>query len=357
MAQEHSASDTKTTGVLLFNLGGPESLDDVYPFLLNLFSDPDIFRVPRILQPLIARIIARRRAPKSREYYRQIGGGSPLRKITEEQASLLEIRMNSGNGGKRWKVRVAMRYAPPRVVDAIRELLSEGIDELVFLPLYPQRSITTTGSSFREALAERNRLAPSMPIRSIPAWPSHPPYIEALAETIGESIRKIPAEEPVHILFSAHGIPEFLVSREKDPYEQDTRTTVEAVMKRILALHHDRSIKYHLAYQSRVGPLKWLGPETRAELSRLAGENVRNLVMVPVSFVSDHQETLYEMDILYQEMSRELGYRHFLRAPSLNVRPLFIEALASLLLEIPAEIPVSPAPCFCACGVCPQKTD
>lgn len=357
MTREHSSSDTTTTGVLLFNLGGPETLDDVYPFLLNLFSDPDIFRVPRILQPLIARVIARRRAPKSREYYRQIGGGSPLRRITEEQATLLENRMNATETGKRWKVRVAMRYAPPRAADAIGELLSENVDELVFLPLYPQRSITTTGSSFREALMERNKLAPFLPVRCVPAWPAHPPYIDALAETIGESIRKIPPLEPVHILFSAHGIPEFLVSREKDPYERDTQTTVAAVMNRIEALYPDRSIAHHLSYQSRVGPLKWLGPETRGELARLAGENVRHLVMVPISFVSDHQETLYEMDILYQDMARELGYRNFLRAPSLNIRPSFIEALARLLSEPPPDIPVAPAPCFCNCGVCPKKAD
>ena len=350
------ASHKKTRGVLLFNLGGPETLDDVYPFLLNLFSDPDIFRVPRLIQPAIARVIARRRAPKSREYYRQIGGGSPLKKITEEQARLLEDVLNKDPSEEFWKVQVSMRYAPPRVSGALGELVKAGAEELVFLPLYPQRSRTTTGSSFREAMAMAKKIAPGLPVRSIPSWPTYPPYLHALAETVGDSLGKIPADEPVHILFSAHGIPEFLVTREKDPYEADTQTTVSAVMELLRTLHPERALIHHLAYQSRVGPLKWLGPETRLELSRLAGEGVRNLVMVPVSFVSDHQETLYEMDILYGRMTRELGYRTFLRAPSLNTRPSFIRALASLLRE-PSGAPCPAASCSCACGACPDRTD
>lgn len=354
MSQTRPASPKGTQGVLLFNLGGPETLADVYPFLLNLFSDPDIFRVPRMIQPLIARVIARRRAPKSQEYYRLIGGGSPLRKITDEQARLLEEALNPGDAEPLWKVRVGMRYAPPRTSDAIRELVESGVDGLVFLPLYPQRSRTTTGSSFREALSEAKKIAPDLPVRSIPSWPVYPPYIQALAETVEDALNQIPANEPVHILFSAHGIPEFLVTREKDPYEADTEATVSAAMQFLHTRHPDRRLRHHLAYQSRVGPLKWLGPETRLELSRLAGEGVRNLIMVPVSFVSDHQETLYEMDILYGQMTRDLGYKTFLRAPSLNTRPSFIRALASLLRETSTP-PCPSAPCFCACGACPAR--
>ena len=355
MPQTRPEPPKDTRGVLLFNLGGPETLEDVYPFLLNLFSDPDIFRVPRLIQPLLARIIARRRAPKSQEYYRQIGGGSPLRKITDAQARLLEEALNSDSPEVSWKVRVGMRYAPPRTSEAIRDLLSTGIDELVFLPLYPQRSRTTTGSSFREALAEVKKIAPTLPIRTIPCWPVFLPYIHSLAETVGDALIQIPADEPVHILFSAHGIPDFLVTRENDPYEADTNATVAAAMDTLRTLYPQRKLVHHLAYQSRVGPLKWLGPETRIELSRLAAEGVQNLVMVPVSFVSDHQETLYEMDILYGQMTRDLGYKIFLRAPSLNTRPSFIRALASLVHET-SDTPIPFAPCFCACGACPKQS-
>ncbi|MGL3710839.1 ferrochelatase [Leptospirillum ferriphilum] len=355
MSQTRPETPKSTRGVLLFNLGGPETLEDVYPFLLNLFSDPDIFRVPRLIQPLLARIIARRRAPKSREYYRQIGGGSPLRKITDDQARLLEEALNREKTDVHWKVRVGMRYAPPRTADALRELVDSGVNDLVFLPLYPQRSRTTTGSSFREALAEAKRIAPGLSVRTIPSWPVYPPYIQSLAETVGDALRAIPEEETVHILFSAHGIPEFLVTREKDPYEADTNATVSAAMETLHSLHPRRKLFHHLSYQSRVGPLKWLGPETRLELSRLAGEGVRHLVMVPVSFVSDHQETLYEMDILYGQMTRDLGYKTFLRAPSLNTRPSFINALASLLREA-SDPPCASAPCFCSCGACPKQS-
>ncbi|MHB8423097.1 MAG: ferrochelatase [Leptospirales bacterium] len=344
------------TGVLLFNLGGPETLDDVYPFLLNLFCDPEIFRVPRFFQPLIARIIARRRVTQSREYYSRIGGGSPLRRITEEQARLLEEELNRNEAESRYTVRVAMRYAPPRADTAIRELLETSPDQILFLPLYPHRSRTTTGSSFREAKILLGRIRPEIPVLGIPAYPVYVPFIEALVDTIGESIREVPDGEPVHLIFSAHGIPEFLVKKDRDPYQSDTESTVNASMERIQRLFPDRKISHTLAYQSRVGPLKWLGPETRGELVRLANAGTRNVLMVPVSFVSDHQETLYEMDILYRELARDLNIHRFIRVPSLNARPLFIRALASMVREKSGLLPGKSGPCPCNCGVCPVSS-
>lgn len=340
-------------GILLFNLGGPETLEEVYPFLLNLFSDPEIFRVPRILQPIIARVIARRRAPQSREFYRQIGGGSPLRRITEDQARLLEEELNRTEPAPRFFVRVAMRYAPPRADVAIRELLALGSEQILFLPLYPHRSRTTTGSSFREARDLLNRISPKTPFLGIPAYPVYPPFIESLVETIGESIREVPLREPLHIVFSAHGIPEFLVKKDRDPYQEDTESTVRMAMEGIRKIFPDRKIDHTLSYQSRVGPLKWLGPDTKGELARLAGSGVRNVVMVPVSFVSDHQETLYEMDILYRDLASDLKIPRFLRASSLNDRPHFIRALASMVRENADFLPGISAPCPCNCGVCP----
>ncbi len=343
-------------GVLLFNLGGPETLDDVYPFLLNLFSDPEIFRVPRVLQPLIARVIARRRAPKSREYYRQIGGGSPLLRITLEQARLLEEELNRNESGTRFSVQVAMRYAPPRSDKAVQALLDFQPDRILFLPLYPQRSRTTTGSSFREAKNLLDRVSPKTPLWTIPAYPVYPPFIESLCDSVAEPVRGIPLEEPIHILFSAHGIPEFFVKKDKDPYQEDTEATVQSVMDRILNLFPDRKIQHSLAYQSRVGPLKWLGPDTRSELARVAQSGVLNVVIVPVSFVSDHQETLYEIDILYRDLASDLKIPRFLRAPSLNTRPLFIKALASMVREKTDVLPGPCSPCPCRCGACPARS-
>lgn len=353
-ANASSSASPSRVGVLLFNLGGPETIGDVYPFLLNLFSDPEIFRVPRLIQPIIAKIIARRRAPKSREYYRQIGGGSPLRRITEDQAHLLENELNSGSKETEFRVLTGMRYAAPRTEAALDELLLFNPDRLVLLPLYPQRSRTTTGSSFREAATLLDVKDPFLPVFAVPAYPEYPPYIEALTDTILEGLSKIPDGEPVHLIFSAHGIPQFLVDKDKDPYQIDTERTFGAVMKRLADILPQRTLGATLSYQSRVGPLKWLGPDTKSELARLAASGEKNVLMIPVSFVSDHQETLYEMDILYGQMADALRIQRFVRAPALNTRPIFIRTLASLVRDCLASERVASAECPCRCGICPS---
>jgi len=343
-------------GVLLFNLGGPETLDDVYPFLLNLFSDPEIFRVPRVLQPLIARIVARRRAPTSRSYYSQIGGGSPLRKITNDQALSLEKHLNSGQSGKQYKVSVVMRYAPPRIDEALVELEKFRPDHLLFLPLYPQRSKTTTRSSFMEALNNINKGFPklsALPRTVIPAYPVDSNYIAALSGTISEKILEIPEDEEATILFSAHGIPEFMVTKEGDPYQKDTESTCRAAETYLRREFPHRKLVFSLSYQSRVGPLKWLGPETKATISSLAHKGSTNLILVPVSFVSDHQETLYEMDILYRDLASTLPLKRFLRAPALNTRADFISGLQILVTSALSGEKTSCQDCSCRCGACP----
>lgn len=361
-AHDHHISSQKTPfqgdriGVLLFNLGGPETLDDVYPFLLNLFSDPEIFRVPRFLQPLIARIIARRRAPTSRSYYSQIGGGSPLRKITNDQSQALERVLNAGQSGKQYKVAVAMRYAPPRIEEALVTLDSFRPDHLLFLPLYPQRSKTTTRSSYIEALDTISRSFPKLaglPKTVIPAYPVESNYIAALSETISEKIREIPEDEELTILFSAHGIPEFMVTKEGDPYQKDTESTCQAAEAHLRREFPHRKILFSLSYQSRVGPLKWLGPETKSTIVSLADNGTKNLILVPVSFVSDHQETLYEMDILYRDLASTLPLKRFLRAPSLNTRQDFISALQVLVTSALSGEKTSCQDCSCRCGACP----
>ncbi|MGC8529126.1 MAG: ferrochelatase [Leptospirillia bacterium] len=349
-------AEKQRIGVLLFNLGGPETLDDVTPFLENLFSDPDIMDLPPVVKTFLPRFLARRRAPKSRGYYEAIGGGSPLRRITDDQAALLEKALNHPDSPFEARVTVAMRYAPPRIEEALAPLDAFRPDKLVLLPLYPQRSTTTTRSSFRD-FKDRVKGFPALSrtdLHVVPAWPEFSPYIEALAETILIAIGRLPKNShPIDVLFSAHGIPVKRI-RQGDPYQADTETTVEKVGMILRERLPEKTLRIHLAYQSRVGPLKWLGPETKETIATLASRHgTVNLVLVPVSFVSDHQETLFEMDITYRDLARDSRILHFERAPALNVQPSFIAALSRLVLAGLKDERFSCKECRCHCGVCP----
>ena len=349
--------DRERVAVLLFNLGGPETLDDVKPFLVNLFSDPDIMDLPPVIGRFLPRLIAKSRAPKSRTYYEAIGGGSPLRSITEDQVRLLGARLTGSDPERDFRVFLAMRYAPPRLSEIRDSLRAFNPQRLVLLPLYPQRSTTTTRSSFREfkeSLYEELALPPKS-LHVVPAWPDYSPYIAALGETVLKGILALPPNDhPVDILFSAHGIPESRI-RKGDPYQKDTERSVAAVGEWLEKEGTGRKMRFHLSYQSRVGPLKWLGPETKKTIGDLAMRHrCVNLVLVPVSFVSDHQETLYEMDITYRDLARASRILHFERAPALNIQESFIAALASLTKDaLENRIPVG-APCSCRCGLCPE---
>jgi len=352
-------AERSRVGILLFNLGGPETQEEVLPFLENLFSDPDIMDLPPVVKTFLPRFLAKRRAPKSRSYYAAIGGGSPLRKITDSQASLLEEALARSSPEMTFKVAVAMRYAQPRLSIALKSLEEFAPERLVLLPLYPQRSTTTTRSSFREFL-ERVKQHPALaklPLHVVPAWPAFPSYIQALSETVQKAVERLPDTlHPVDILFSAHGIPEKRI-RQGDPYQTDTETTVELVGNWLTENLPQRPLRFHLSYQSRVGPLKWLGPETKKTIVTLAtSHKAVNLVLVPVSFVSDHQETLYEMDITYRDLAKECRILHFERAPALNVQTSFIDALRHLVEESLAQGRFDCARCRCDCGVCPRET-
>jgi protoporphyrin/coproporphyrin ferrochelatase len=314
-------------GVLLFNLGGPDTLKDVKPFLYNLFSDPDIIRLPwRALQKPLAWIISTGRYKKSRGYYEQIGGGSPLRKITEQQAHALEEELR--RRGINAKTYVGMRYWKPFTEEAIARLLSDRITHLIVLPLYPQFSISTTGSSLnrmRAIFAQNGDQSPRVSV--IESWQADPHYIDALASMVSEELAHFPDQTPsgTHIVFSAHSVPVSYIE-EGDPYLDQTRQTVAMVMKR---LGEDRP--HSLSFQSKVGPVKWLRPSTDETVRRLAVEGVSQVLLVPVSFVSEHIETLYELDILYRHVAEEVGLAHYRRVPALNCRPDFIDALANLV--------------------------
>lgn len=316
--------------VVLLNMGGPDCLDAVRPFLHNLFSDPQILAVPGIVRRPLAWWIAYRRAPRSTANYRAIGGKSPLGEITRAQARALEAELGPG-----YAVTVAMRYWHPRAAEAARAVGESGARAVVALPLYPQFSRATSGSSLADldrALARAG--LDTLPRAAIRSWQAYPPYACALAECVREGLEGL---EGATVLFSAHGLPVKLVER-GDPYLEQVHATVGAVMS------HLPGVPHRLAFQSRTGPVRWLEPSVADELAALAGQGVRRVVVVPVSFVSDHIETLYEIDVEYGELARSLGFDAFRRSPSLNTRPSFIRALAQLVRERGAALHPTPHP-------------
>lgn len=309
-------------GVVLLNMGGPENLDDVQPFLYNLFSDRDIIQLgPKFLQKVIAHFIARRRAPKSQKIYARIGGGSPLKKLTLEQAKALENRLNE-NGPDEYHVTIAMRYWPPFSDQAINELYAKRVEKITVLTLYPHYSRATSGSSISEIKKSLARLAPDIPVRYIKDWPDQPSYIQALADNILQGLKEF-GDEEVTVVYSAHSLPTSFI-KEGDPY-------VDHLMKTIDAVEEITGHKGEVCYQSRSGPVEWLSPSTPAMLKTLAGSGCKNILMVPISFVSDHVETLYEIDILYRQQAENLGMK-LRSSASLNTNPTFIDGLKQLIL-------------------------
>lgn len=320
---------SQRVGVLLLNLGGPGALDEVEPFLVNLFSDREIIELPlgALVQPLFARLIARLRGPSVRRNYARIGGGSPQLPLTLAQAQALEARLNRGGGA--FSVFVAMRYWRPSTEQALHAMAEAGIQRIVTLPLYPQYSRATTGSSEGELarLLATPRWRGRFEVSGIRAYASDPRYLEALAETIRSGLEAFAAgvRDQVVILFSAHGLPQRFVDR-GDPYVAETESTRAGLLS-LLQLPN----RHFLGYQSRTGPVRWTSPGTDRLLDTLAASGVRQVLVVPLSFVSDHIETLYEVDQLFGDRARRAGIREYRRSPALNLRPSFIEALAGLV--------------------------
>ncbi|MFM7367864.1 MAG: ferrochelatase [Sphaerospermopsis kisseleviana] len=316
-------------GVLLLNLGGPDKLEDVGPFLYNLFSDPEIIRLPfRWMQKPLAWFIATRREKTSQENYKQIGGGSPLRSITEEQGEALKTQLDAM--GKEANIYVGMRYWHPYTEEAIAQLAQDNIDKLVILPLYPQFSISTSGSSFRllEKLWQENPKLQPLEYTVIASWYKQPGYLQAMAELIIEQLNQFPNPDQAHIFFSAHGVPKSYVVEAGDPYQQEIEECTQLIMQTL-----NRPNAHTLAYQSQVCPVEWLQPYTEDALKELGEKGVKDLVVVPISFVSEHIETLQEIDIEYREIAEEAGIENFRRAAAPNTHPVFIQALADLVIE------------------------
>ncbi len=316
-------------GVLLLNLGGPDQLDDVRHFLFNLFSDPEIIRLPFPgLQKPLAWLISTLRVRKSQENYRLIGGGSPLRRITEEQGWALAESLQQK--GQEANVYVGMRYWHPFTEEAIARIKRDQIDRLVILPLYPQFSISTSGSSFRllEQLWQEDPVLEQVDYTVIPSWYDRPGYIQAMAESIAQELDQFPHPNKVPIFFSAHGVPQSYVEEAGDPYQQEIETCTALIMERLNRPNH-----HILGYQSRVGPVEWLKPYTEDVIRDLGSQGVQDLVVVPISFISEHIETLQEIDMEYRELAEEVGIHNFRRVPALNTHPRFINDLADLVLE------------------------
>ncbi|MGB7444137.1 MAG: ferrochelatase [Coleofasciculaceae cyanobacterium] len=316
-------------GVLLLNLGGPDQLEDVRPFLYNLFSDPEIIRLPfPWLQSPLAWLISTRRARQSQENYKQIGGGSPLRQITEVQAEALQAKLQQL--GQVASIYVGMRYWHPFTEEAIARIKRDAIKRLVILPLYPQFSISTSGSSFRllEQLWQEDPTLDRIEYTAIPSWYEQPGYLQAMAQLIAQELDQFPNPESVHIFFSAHGVPLSYVKEAGDPYQQEIEDCTALILRTL-----NRPNPSTLAYQSRVGPVEWLKPYTEDAITELASQGVKDLVVVPISFVSEHIETLQEIDIEYRELAEESGIENFRRVPALNTHPLFIDSLATLVVE------------------------
>ena len=310
---------SKPLGVLLLYMGGASTTKDIKPFLYHLFSDREILPLPAPVRIPLAWIISRARYHLVKGAYQQIGG-SPLLKITRNQAEALEKTLKEE--GIVAHVEPGMRYCAPFIREAVGRLERRGIERAVALTLYPQYSKATAGSCF--AALKRATASSPLTVETIPHWHTHPHFIEAWVELIKESSANLP--EPPHILFSAHSLP-MKVVRQGDPYPQQIKETVEAIMEKL------GPVPYSVAYQSKVGPVKWLEPSVEDEILRLAREGISSLALVPISFVSDHFETLYEMDIVFREEAEKAGIRNFARVPALNLHPNLIKTWKELILE------------------------
>ena len=327
-----NASNEKLA-VVLFSMGGPDRLEAVQPFLFNLFNDPAIFRLPRFPRWLLAWLVSRRRTKAATEIYRHLGGRSPLLENSLAQAQALETALG---GPERVRCFVAMRYWQPFADQVAGAVKAFDPDRIVLLPLYPQWSTTTSASSVADWQRAADKVGLAKPTRTLCCYPTDPGFIAALARMIGPLYRAAANHGPARLLFSAHGLPSSIVAA-GDPYQWQCERTAEALV-RALGIP---SLDWVGCYQSRVGPLKWIGPETSAEIVRAGREGVA-VVVVPIAFVSEHSETLVELDVEYRALAERSGVSAYLRVPTVSVAPEFIAGLARLVRADDAAAPMCP---------------
>ncbi|HEX7969461.1 MAG TPA: ferrochelatase [Stellaceae bacterium] len=319
--------------VVLFNLGGPDSPSAVRPFLFNLFNDPAIITLPQPLRALVAWLVAARRAPIARAIYDRLGGGSPILPNTEAQARALEVALGPGH-----RVFIAMRYWHPRSRETAAAVKEWGADEIVLLPLYPQFSTTTTASSLADWQSAAAAAGLAAPSRALCCYPDETGFIAALAEEIRAVLKVWPARERKRVLLSAHGLPEKIVAA-GDPYRWQVEHTA-AALRTALGMS---GLDCVVCYQSRVGPLAWIGPATDAEIRRAGAEGV-GLIVVPIAFVSEHSETLVELDVEYRHLASAAGVPSYVRVPTVGTAPDFIAGLARLVGRVRGRGGAVPCP-------------
>ena len=309
--------------VVMMNLGGPDKKDSVQPFLFNLFNDPAIISVPGPLRWLLAQLISRKRAPVAQSIYQKIGGGSPLLQETEAQARALGQSL-----GDEYRTFVSMRYWHPRSDEVVRAVQSYDPEKIVLLPLYPQYSSTTTGSSVGDWNSAAARLGLDKPTYVVGCYATNPHFISAHSKLVRGFLESSNPNHPQKVLFSAHGLPEKIIAK-GDPYKSQVERTAQAIVKKLACPR----LEWEVCYQSRVGPLRWIGPSTE-ELIAEAGISRKSLVVVPIAFVSEHSETLVELDIEYADLARRAGVPSYQRVPTLGISEDFMLGLESMVKSV-----------------------
>ena len=310
--------------VILFNLGGPDSLENVKPFLFNLFNDPAILNLPSFFRFPLAKLIANRRAPTAKKIYEELGGSSPILRLTLEQATALEIGLNKEDSSSDYKCFTVMRCWHPRAENVIKEVINYSPDEVILMPLYPQYSAATSGSSIKEwnDVCVKNNF--KVKTSTICCYPTDERFIEAHKNKI---MKKIVNLENFKLIFSAHGLPEKNI-KDGDPYQWQVEQSVNKIVKSL----NIKDLDWILSYQSRVGPLKWIGPSTEniiIENSKLG----KHIVLVPIAFVSEHSETLVELDIEYKDLADKNGCKNYSRVPALGTCENYIKAMSNLIIN------------------------
>ena len=309
--------------VILFNLGGPDRLESVEPFLFNLFNDPAIISIPSIFRYPLAKLISKRRAPIAKNIYKEIGNKSPILELTLDQAKSLEKNL-SGKG--EYKCFVVMRCWQPRASDVIDKVKEYNPEEIILLPLYPQYSASTSGSSINEWNDLCKKENYKVKTKTICCYPTENNFIESHANLIRKTIKNL-QNKSFKLLFSAHGLPENKIKK-GDPYQWQVEETVKGIMSKLSS----ENIDYVISYQSRVGPMKWIEPSTDAEIIKHSKEK-KGIIIVPVAFISEHSETLVELDIEYKKLAEKNGCAFYKRVPALGTEENFINGLAELVLQ------------------------
>lgn len=310
--------------IILFNLGGPDKLENVEPFLFNLFYDPAILNIPSFIRYPLAKLIAKRRAPIAKNIYKELGGSSPILKLTKEQASALELSLNKNDNLSKYKCFVVMRCWHPRAENIVKEVINYNPDEVILMPLYPQYSAATSGSSIKEwkDVCLKNNFKKKT--NTICCYPTDKNFIQAHKDEIIKTIENL---VNFKLIFSAHGLPEKNIKK-GDPYQWQVEQSVNQIVKSL----NIKDLDWILSYQSRVGPLKWIGPSTEdiiVENSKLG----KHIVLVPIAFVSEHSETLVELDIEYKELADKNGCKNYLRVPALGINENYIKAMTNLIIN------------------------